>query len=233
MEERSVSVTFAGGAMASLGYALLCLVLSICIIPAAWGAVAFFGWWCAGLRFSDGSRAVFEGRAGKMWPLFAVAAFLAVLPNLATAGLGHGNKAGAVQIVLAVALIPLDAAVKLALYRWLIENIRLTPGGSARFGGRYAPFLGWVLLFTASIVTVVGWAFVATAMTRWLCRNIEAEGFGVEFTGSGLGLLGHTILWLVGFTLLLPIPWVLRSMLRWWTRGFAVIRREPAMATFP
>ncbi len=230
-ENRTVALTFTGGAMASLGYALLCMVLSVFVIPAAWGAVAALGWWCAAVRFSDGTRADFTGRAGKIWPLFAAAAFLALLPSLATAGMPHGNKASAAQFVLAVALIPLDAAVKLAIYRWTIGNIRLTPGGSPRFSGRYAPFLGWVLLFTVAIFTVIGWAFVATAMMRWICRNTEGDGWNVGFTGSGWSLLGHTVLWLVGFLLIVPIPWVLRSMARWWTRGIVVIRHEPVGAT--
>ncbi|WP_428561933.1 MAG: hypothetical protein ACP59X_20100 [Solidesulfovibrio sp. DCME] len=233
MEQRHVGVTFTGGVWASLGYPLLWLVLSLFIIPTAWGAVAFFGWWCAAARFSDGTRADFEGRAGRIWPLFAVATFLAVLPQLATSGMEHDGRRLAVQGLLALVLIPCDAAVKLPLYRWLIENIRLSPGGTARFHGRYLPFLGWSALVTVAAMTLIFGPFAAVGMARWVCRNIEGEGFGLEFHGSGWGLLGMSLLWMLGTMLVIPIPWVLRSVFRWWTENLRLIRFETAGASLP
>lgn len=233
MEERRIGLRFTGGVAASLGYLLLWLVLSVFIIPTAWGTIPVIAWWCASTVFSDGTRARFEGTAGRMWPLFAVAMFLMVLPQLATIGLHHEARRPAVQALLLLGLIPLDAAVKLPLYRFVIEHIRLEPGGTARFTAGYAPFLGWTALLTLSGFTVILAPFVAVAMVRWVCRHIEGEGFGLEFTGSGWGLLGTSLLWALGMVVVIPIPWVLRSMIRWWTERFELIRFEGARASLP
>jgi hypothetical protein len=233
MEQRHIGVTFTGGVLASLGYPLLWLILSMLIIPTAWGAVATFAWWCAAARFSDGTLASFEGRAGRIWPLFAVAALLVALPHLATSGMPHDGRTLGLQVLLALALIPCDAAVKLPLYRFVIESIRLSPGGTARFHGRYLPFLGWSVLVTAAAMTLVLGPFAAVGMARWVCRNIEGDGFDVEFAGSGWGLLGMSLLWMLALVLVIPIPWVLRSTIRWWTENLRLIRFEAAGATLP
>lgn len=232
MEERRVAVTFTGGVAACLGYLLLLFVLSVFVVPTAWGMVAVLVWWCESMTFADGTQARFTGRAGAVWPLFAVAVFLMLLPQLATAGLHDVARRPAIQALLILLLVPLDAAVKLPLCRWIVESIRLEPGGTARFTAGYGAFLCWTLLVTVSAFTVVLGPFAAVAMARWLCRNIEGDGFGVEFVGSGWGLLGASLLWTCGIVLIVPIPWVLRAMLRWWTNRFRLLRRE-AFQTVP
>lgn len=226
MEDRHVGVSFSGGALASLGYTVLLVALGLFVVPAAWGAAAFLAWWTGRLVFTDGTRAVFEGRPGRVWPLFAALVFLALLPTLITAGMPHGGKTSALQCVLALALIPFEAALKLPIYRWIFENIRLEPGGTPRFSATYPAYLGWVLGLTLSVLTVIGWAWVAVAMVRWFCRHIEGDGYGLAFVGTGWGLLWRSGLWLLGTLFLLPIPWVLRSMYAWLTDNIEIIRRD-------
>ena len=215
MEERQVGIAFSGGAFASLGYSLLLLLLAVFVIPAAWGTAAFMVWWTGCLAFSDGTRAVFEGRAGRVWGLFAALIVLACLPSVVTAGMPPGNKALAVNLTLALVLLPLEAALKLPIYRWLIEGIRLEPGGNPRFVGTYAGYLGWVFFLVVSVVTIIGWAWVAVAMVRWFCRHIESDAYSVSFVGTGWGMLWRSFLWLVGMVCIIPLPWVFRSMYAW------------------
>lgn len=235
MEERRVAITFSGGAAASLGYSALVVVLSLPLVPAAWGVAAFLAWWTGRLVFSDGTRAAFEGRPGRVWPLFAALLFLALLPGLAASAAAHGDKATSLQVVLALALLPLEAALKLPLYRWTIENIRLEPGGTPRFTGRYPAYLAWTAALSLSFFTVIGWAWVAVAMIRWFCRHIQGEGYGVAFAGTGWGLLWRSLLWLAGMVLLLPIPWVLRSMYAWLAENLRIVRhdRQGEFGSFP
>ena len=229
MEARQARVTFTGGAMASFGYSFLFLFLFFLIIPGAWGAVPFAVWWTGHLAFDDGGRAEFTGRPGPVWVLFAVLAFLAYLPSLATAGMPHGGRTAMVQIVLSLVLFPLDAAVKLPLYHWFFENIRLAPGGSPRFTGTYWPYLGWSVLVAVSVVTVIGWAWASVAMMRWFCRNLEADAYSVSFTGTGGGLLWRSLVWLVGMVCIIPLPWVFRSIYAWWS-GHLVVTHTAAVA---
>ncbi|EFL51477.1 conserved hypothetical protein [Solidesulfovibrio fructosivorans JJ]] len=233
MLDQRIGVRFMGGALASLGYTALCAVLALFVIPAAWGVVAFTAWWCGGLVFSDGTRAEFTGRGGRVWPLFAVAVFLAILPSLVTAGMEHNARTTSVQLLLVLALVPFDVAVKLPIYRWLFANIRLEPGGAPRFHGRYLPYLGWVLLFYLTALTVVLWPWVATGLVRWFCDNLEGDGYDVMFVGTGWGLLWRSVVWFVGSLLLIPIPWVLRSMYRWWTDNLELVRHPADATSFP
>lgn len=230
MGEQRIAVRFTGGAFASLGYTLLCGVLSVFILPVAWAAVLFIGWWCRNLSFSDGSRAEFIGKASRIWPLFAVMVFLAFLPSIVTVGMEQSSRTSYVQLLLMVALIPFSVAVTLPVYRWIFENISFEPGGTLRFSGRYLPYLGWVLLFNLASLTLVGWPWVATAIARWFCRNIEGDGWSVSFVGTGWGLLWRSLVWFVCSMLLIPVPWVLRSIYRWWTENIVIVRNTTSDA---
>ena len=55
--------------------------------------------------------------------------------------------------------------------------------------------------------------------------HVRGKGVSVTFTGTGLGLLGQTLLWLACSVLIVPIPWVLRSIYRWFT-GHLLLWRE-------
>jgi hypothetical protein len=59
-EERSLE--FRGTGFQALGWGLLCVVLSLFVIPAAWGLAALYRWLVRNLSFSDGTQASFEGR---------------------------------------------------------------------------------------------------------------------------------------------------------------------------
>jgi len=226
MAERRVEMAFTGGALASLGYTALYILLFILMVPAAWGMAAFLGWWAAHLRFSDGAEAAFEGRPGRIWVIFAALVFVSYLPSLATIGVADKDKAGLVQLLLSALVIPFDAALKLPIYRWAIGGIRLTPGGNPRFVAAYPAYLGWVVFSTLSIFTVIGWAWVFVAMARWFCRNTEADGYSFEFVGTGWGLLWRSVIWLAGTMLVIPLPWVLRSIYAWGVGNLVLVRRD-------
>lgn len=228
MAAQRIGLSFQGGALASFGRTFLYVLLTVCIIPAAWGAVSLVRWWTESLTFSDGSRLRFEGRAGQMWGLFSALIILEILPQIAS-GRAPENKVLAVSLAATVVLLPLVALVKLQVYRWIVANLRLEPDGTARLTASYGGYLGWLVILTASFFTVIGWAWVLTAMIRWLCGHVRGRGLSITFTGTGLGLLGYTILWLVCSLLIFPIPLVLRSVYRWFT-GHLVLWREAAEA---
>ena len=224
MAAQRIGLTFQGGAWAAFGRTFLYAILSVCILPAAWGVVSLLRWWADNTRLADGSRLSFVGRASRMWFLFAVLAFLELLPQCARQGVSPDRRM-AVVLVATVVLLPLVALVKLHLYRWIVAQVRLEPGGGARLTASYGGYLGWLVIVTASVFTVVLWPFALTAMLRWLCGHVRGKGVSVTFTGTGLGLLGQTLLWLACSVLIVPIPWVLRSIYRWFT-GHLLLWRE-------
>ena len=86
-------------------------------------------------------------------------------------------------------------------------------------------YVGWQLLLVVSFITIVGWAWVVTAMTRWICRNIGGTRREVLFNGSGLQVLWRTIVLALLCSLIIPIPWMLRWYARWFVSQFSLAPR--------
>jgi len=225
METRRVSLTFRGGILESLGYSILSILLFLCVIPAAWGATSLLRWGMERIERTDGGHIRFEGRGGQVWPLFIALIALIILPQCAHSLFGRPEGPGFI-LLLTLVLLPLIAAVKLAIYRWIIDNLRLTPGGQARLTASYGGYLGWLVILNASIFTLVGWAWVVPALLRWLAGSVQGDGYGLEFVGTGWGLLWRAALWTVGILFVIPIPWVLRSVYGWFTDNTVLVLEE-------
>ena len=225
METRRVTLAFHGGPWASLGMTMLNVLLTLCVIPAAWGTTALTRWWSGCVTAADGGRLGFEGRASRVWGLFAASVVLDLLPQIAS-GRAPGNRAFAMGLAATVVLLPLTALVKLQVTRWIVANLRLDPGGNPHLTASYGAYLGWLLILNASILTVVGWAWVLVAMARWLCGHVRGDGFTADFTGTGFGLLWRSLVWCLGSLLLIPIPWVLRSVYAWFTGHLVLVRQD-------
>ena len=69
-------IEFKGTGFQALGWSLLAVVMSLFVIPAAWGAVALYRWFVRNLSFSDGTQASFEGRGGQVWSYFVIVMLL-------------------------------------------------------------------------------------------------------------------------------------------------------------
>ena len=132
---------------------------------------------------------------------------------------------GAVYSLVQVVVIPLSAYLVLRITRWFFAN--LTWEGQReplRFTGGYWPLLGWSVLLPLSIITIIGWAWVATAWARWMCRHVEGSSRQLIFTASGWSYLWRVLV--VAFTAIFLIPfhgpcagsragWSRNS--RWWS----------------
>lgn len=218
-----LELDFTGTGLQLLGWGFLATILSALIIPAAWGTVPLYVWYFRNVRVSDGTEVSFSGQPGEIWILFAVAMFLGYLPQF-------GNMAGegrtdAVVFILTLLLMPLTAAVGLAILRWAVGHIRLQNGPELIFTGSYGGYLGWTALLFLSWFTIIGWAWAMTAFTRWTCGNIEAEDLIVSFEGAGLDLLWRGVLALILSLPVVTIPWVILWLLCWFVRNTYLYRR--------
>ncbi len=54
-------------------------------------------------------------------------------------------------------------------------------------------YIGWYLLLVISAITIVGWAWVVVAQTRWICRNIGGTHREILFKATGLEMLWRTL----------------------------------------
>ena len=218
-----LELDFTGTGLQLLGWGLLATILSILVIPAAWGSVPLYAWFFRNVRPSDGTAIEFSGRPGEIWVLFAVIMFLGYLPQLGNlAGEGREDMAA---LFLTLLLMPLTTAVGLVVLRWLVGHIRLQNGPELTFAGSYGGYLGWTVVVFLSWFTIIGWPFALTAFTRWMCGNIEAEDLIVSFEGKGLELLWRGFLALVMSLPMVTVPWVLAWLLSWFVRNTYLYRR--------
>ena len=218
-EERRIE--FTGTGFQSLGWGLLACLLSLLIIPAAWGAVVLYRWFVQNLSFSDGTVASFEGRGGQVWGYFVIGTLLGLAPQLSRL-VKDPTDALLVLIVLPILLLPISTAIWLKIMRWFFSSIKLSCGTNLTFKGNYCPFLGWMLLVILSFYTIIGWAWATVAMLRWICRNIEAGHNQLEFLGSGWGLLWRCLVAGLSSILIIPIPWVWLWVIRWVTGNMLI-----------
>ena len=221
-EERRIE--FTGTGLQALGWGLLAVLLSLLIIPAAWGAVVLYRWFVRNLSFSDGTTASFEGRGGQVWYYFVFSALLGFAPQLSRT-IEDPRAASFVSIGLTILILPISAAIGLIILRWFVSCIRLSCGTKLNFKGHYGPYLGWIVLVALSVYTIIGWAWALVAMLRWMCRNTDAGQNRLEFLGNGWGLLWRGLLAALARILIIPIPWVWVWVARWVT-GNMLIKSE-------
>jgi len=224
VEEQSsnkVSIQFKGTGLQALGWGIVAIILSLIIIPAAWGSVAFYRWFVRNLSFSDGTEASFEGRGGEVWGYFVIAMLLAFVPEVSIA-IEDPWASLMVSNGLPILLLPISAAIWLKIIRWFFASIKLSCGTNLSFKGNYGPYLGWMLLVILSVYTIIGWAWASVAMLRWVCRNIEGGQNEVIFIGSGWGLLWRCFVGGLASIVIIPIPWMAVWIVRWFARNMII-----------
>lgn len=214
-------IKFKGTGLQALGWGLVAIVLSLLIIPAAWGAVALYRWFVRNLSFSDGTQASFIGRAGEVWGYFVIVMILGFVPQLSRA-IEDPTVSLFISIGLPILLLPISAAIWLKIIHWSFSSIRLSCGTSLSFKGNYGPFLGWMLLVTLSVYTIIGWAWASVAMLRWVCRNIEGGDNQLVFTGNGWGFLWRGFIAALASIFIIPAPWMAVWIVRWFSQNMLI-----------
>ena len=216
-----VTVDFRGTGLEALGWGLLMVLLSYLIIPAAWGAVSLYRWMARSLHLSDGTQVTFAGRASAVWGWFAGAMVVAILPTVASMA-ADSDKSFVISIGLGLLLLPISAGIWWRIVCWAVSQVQLSCGTTLTFKGRYKAYLGWTLLVVISVYTIVGWAWAGVAMFRWLCQNVEGGRNRVMFTGSGLQFLWRALLVAVTSLFLIPIPWMVVWLMKWFAQNLVI-----------
>lgn len=190
------------GTWGLFGRVVLVVIGSLLVIPTPWVMTSFYRWFVPQLELPNGKRVTFAGNAGDIWYIFMLAALL--------------GYAGLIHQGLPFLLIPLNALFNFMIVRWLIGNLRWDGQSEPlRFVGSYWGLLGWLALLWVSVLSIIGWAWVTTAMTRWMCRNIEGSGEQLSFVASGWGVLWRFVVFTIACIFIIPIPWMLAWLTRW------------------
>ena len=187
----------------------------ITIIPAPWAIVWYLKWIVSKVEVPRRPNLSFTGRA----LTFAGWYFGFIVLAIAVAAIGSQ------------ALDNLLGLVQIALYwlflRWFVANLasNAVPLGLS-FSGSLWAYLGWTLLTVLSIITIIGWAWVYAAQLRWICRNIQGTRRQVVFKGTGLQYLWRIIVVVLLSSLIIPIPWVFRWIMRWQASQTELVERS-------
>jgi hypothetical protein len=215
-KEGHFSSTF--GIWSLLGRGLLFTLGVIFVIPAPWAATAFYRWIVPHIQIPGWPNLSFIGKVGDIWWAFV--------------GLGlciYLNEYFQTHQPALMLLVYLgEWVLGWLVLRWIVSNV--TTNGQPlplRFEGGVAPYIGWQVFTFIAFISIIGWAWVLTAMMRWICRNIVGTDREVLFTGTGWEVLWRTIVLSVTSIFIIPIPWMLAWYVRWFISQFAV---QPRMA---
>ena len=195
-----------------LGRTLAYIIGMMLVIPAPWVAVWFYRWFVSRLQVPARPNLSFTGQVGDIWWAFIILALLGLV----------GSYDPAYQLV----AIILQAVVSWFVLRWVVSN--LASNGQKipiSFDGSIWTYVGWQVLLIVSFITIVGWAWVITAMLRWICRNISGTRREIVFNGSGLEVLWRTIVLALLCFFIIPIPWMLRWYTNWYVSQCALAPR--------
>jgi hypothetical protein len=183
---------------------LVMIIGMVLVIPAPWVLVWYLNWLVPCIKVPGRPNLSFTGNAMTIVPWY----FGAIVLLIAVTFLGSdvlSNLANLVQFVLYWLFL-----------KWFIANLASNgqPLGLSFTGSIWA-YLGYSILGVLAIFTIIGWAWVYTAMMRWACRNIQGTQREVLFIGTGLEFLWRAIVAGIASLFIIPIPWVYRWMWQW------------------
>jgi hypothetical protein len=183
----------------------LVMLIGMCfVIPIPWVFVWYTKWIVSCVKVPGRPNLSFTGNAMTLVPWFFGFIVLAIVLGFIGIPLLN-NLLFIVQLVLYWLLV-----------KWMVANLASNgqPLGLS-FSGSVWAYVGWNLLFAISVITIIGWAWVAAAQMRWFCRSIEGTRREIVFNGSGLGILWRGIVAAILASLIIPIPWVYRWIMNW------------------
>lgn len=183
---------------------LVMLIGSCFIIPIPWLFVWYTQWIVSCVKVPGRPNLSFTGNAMAIVPWFFGFIVLAIVAGYT-----------GIQI-LSTALYIVQIVLYWMLLKWMVANIASNgqPLGLS-FTGSVLGYIGWNLLFAISIITIIGWAWVAAAQLRWTYRNIQGTRREIIFRGSGLGIFWRGIVAAILCGFIIPIPWVYRWIMNW------------------
>jgi hypothetical protein len=190
----------------------LLLLAFLVVIPAPWALVWWMKWFVGKVRVPGRPNLSFTGRpVTVMWWWYGL---IVLVVCMGIVGGIIGNKT--LDSLTSLAQFLAELVLYWLLLRWIVANLASNgqPLGLS-FSGSLLAFIGWSFLALVSIITIIGWAWVYAAQTRWVCRNIQGTRRQVVFNGTGLQILWRLIVWTIASIFIIPIPWMWRWLWRW------------------
>jgi hypothetical protein len=199
------------GVWSLFGWTLLVLIGTLLVIPAPWVMTGFYRWAVAHVRVPERPNLAFTGQPGDIWWVFILIAL--------------GSYAGVAHHYwyLPYLFLPIQVFLSWLVIRWVISHFS-SEGQPLplSFTGSFWAYIGWYIFLYVSFITIIGWAWVATAFMRWMCRNIAGTRREVFFNASGWQVLWRTWVYVLTCIFIIPIPWTTRWFARWYVSQFSI-----------
>jgi len=211
-----------------LGRTLLVILGQITVIPAPWVMTAFYKWFIENIELPEGRRTGFNGQPMDIWYIFMLYAFVAVYSGYILEYIFLYLPFFYVFWGISTLLLPLIKLViivflLLIILNWVVQNtVWEGQSGPLTFTGSYWGMLGWYVFTAISFITIIGWAWVAAAWIRWMCRHLEGGNRRLVFTAGGWDVLWRTWVFAISCIFIIPIPWTLHWITRWYVSQFAL-----------
>lgn len=208
------------------GARMLLWYVSIVGMPVGW--IYTLRWLFENIQLPHGGgRLSFKGKAGDVYPYFFLMIVFAALNRYDPSESELFRDADPAFLAVAfllfwVCLVAAQAVVYRQLYAWMCENVVGPAGSQLTFTAGVWPYIGWFFLQIASIFTIIGWAWVQTAFIRWQLRHTRTPRAYLAFCGSGIDLLWRSVVGTVAAIFLLPIPWIVAWLSRWFVENVEI-----------
>jgi hypothetical protein len=222
-EPQEVHLQFEGSVLDTAKWIVLAILASLLVVPLAWVNAAMARWLCRSTHLSDGTLASFRGTGGDV----VVWHILLLLISFAVQFLLGADQSDPANLPVVFVLYIANLAIVLTILQWFVHNIHLHTGPQLTFTGSFFGFLGWYVAFLLSAITIIGWAWVAVAMYRWMARHVKGQGVALEFRASGLEFLWRTLVFAFGSILIVTIPFLANWFLRWLIQSIVLVRGVP------
>ena len=212
--------TLTAGALGLFGRAIALTLAMFLIAPAPFALCWFYTWVVEKMQGRHGSRLSFHGTPGSVWVLTTLYGLLIVGGIAWSAGVAATEEPSeGAQTVFQIVNNLASVTIGFFLFRWMINSLALD-GRRLQFTASFLKYLGWSILLVASVVTIIGWAWVACGMYRWLAATVEGASGRFKFTAKGHQFLGRTILYILFMLPIVTMPWAMRWFLAWFVEQF-------------
>src|SRR5690606_1410139 len=98
--------------------------------------------------------------------------------------------------------------------KWFIDHLELRDK-RWRFDGSIWSFVGWNLLVSVSILTIIGWAWAIAGLYNWICSHVQDAGGTLQFVGAGHQVLWRTLAMALFCLPILTFPWAIKWYYAW------------------
>ncbi|HTB22183.1 MAG TPA: hypothetical protein VK914_05715 [bacterium] len=216
---------FSGKALPLFGWTLWLDLSQYLMVPAPWVGKSYYRWIVDHIEFENGISKNFVGKIQEIWWAFVLIGIIDIRGSIPIKYLDAMGLSFLHSWILLVALIPIVIYLHYSIIRWVVDSIELGPESRLRFLGTYLEYLGRTALLVLSMISIIGWAWVAAGFARWFFENISHDSYNFEFVGTGEQILWRTLATIAACVLIIPIPWMTLWLFKWFLSNVRVSPR--------